>query len=329
MNAGGKLYSRPQRRPTFFIKRSYGTKGPKIPAWLRRVRKNTKSVSSGAKAHLPAGTCVGVEAATPKHPTRPLVYRVGRRGSRLDHAAAGFLDQVFDDRSQVAGFLVDAELAFGARAFIQNGVDVFDGAAAAQIVHHVFYKLEQLGGKLAHGHFRFFADIDEFALDAVARGAPFIFFDQRAAVQPEAHVSGVQAVQFDDDRLRERGNGHRFFHFGGHIAHAKLQRSKRGVRPNVPPDFLSSVDAIQLTQRVGEILVSAPGFKLLGNAGAREAAEDGGAERFQAGVASHPEGRTSGEREQVRKEIEHHVHHVDGGLLVGHGHVDVHTEDQE
>ncbi len=31
----------------------------------------------------------------------------------------------------------------------------------------------------------------------------------------------------------------------------------------------------------------------------------------------------------MRQEISHHVHHVDSGLLVRHGHVDVHAEDQQ
>jgi hypothetical protein len=31
----------------------------------------------------------------------------------------------------------------------------------------------------------------------------------------------------------------------------------------------------------------------------------------------------------MRKKIAHHVHHIDGGLLVGHGHVHVHAEDQQ
>src|SRR4029077_9169652 len=41
------------------------------------------------------------------------------------------------------------------------------------------------------------------------------------------------------------------------------------------------------------------------------------------------ERRAGGKREQVRKEVTHHVHHVDRGLFVGHGDVDVHAEDQK
>src|SRR5258707_8747617 len=136
-------------------------------------------------------------------------------------------------------------------------------------------------------------------------------------------------MQLDDEGLGERGDGHSFFDFGGDIAHAELERAERRMRAHVPPDFFAAVDAVELNEEAEKIFVGAPGFELLGNAGARETAKDGSAEGFQAGVATHPERRAGGEREQVRKEIANHVHHVDRGLLVGHGDVYVHAEDQE
>src|SRR5262249_2331432 len=36
-----------------------------------------------------------------------------------------------------------------------------------------------------------------------------------------------------------------------------------------------------------------------------------------------------GKREQVREKVANHVHHVDGGLLVGHGDMHVHAKDQQ
>ena len=38
------------------------------------------------------------------------------------------------DGAQIAGLLIDAKLPLGAGAFIENGVNVFDGAAAAELV---------------------------------------------------------------------------------------------------------------------------------------------------------------------------------------------------
>src|SRR5216684_6957881 len=236
---------------------------------------------------------------------------------------------MFHYRAQVAGLLVDAKLALGAGAFVENGVDVLDGAAAAELVDNIVDKGKQLDGEIAHGHFAFLAEVDEFTFDAVARGAPFVFFDEGAAIDAKAHITGVKAMQLHDDGLRESGDSDGFFDFGGHVAHAELESAERGMGANVPPDLFAAVDGIELHEKAEKIFVGAPGFELFGNAGAREAAEDSGAERFQAGVAAHPEGRTGGEREQVRKEIADHVHHVDRGLLVGHGDVDVHAEDQE
>ena len=99
-----------------------------------------------------------------------------------------------NDRFEVASLLVDAKLALGAGAFAQNCVHVLDGAAAAEIVDDVIDEFEQFGGELAHRDFRFLAEIDELAFDAVTRGTPFIFLDKGAPIQTEAHVASVKPV---------------------------------------------------------------------------------------------------------------------------------------
>jgi hypothetical protein len=60
-----------------------------------------------------------------------LVNGVSGGSARRSHASARFFNQMSYDRAQVAGVLIDAELALGAGAFIENGVYVFHGAAAA------------------------------------------------------------------------------------------------------------------------------------------------------------------------------------------------------
>src|ERR1700730_1234384 len=154
------------------------------------------------------------------------------------------------DGAQITGLLVDANLAFGTGALVENGVDVFDGAAAAKIVHDVVDEGQQFDGEITHGHFGFLAEVDQFALDAVASGTPFIFFDERAAVNAKAHIAGVEAMQFYDDGLRECGDGHGFFDFGGDIAHAEFEGAERGMRTNVPPDFLAAVDTVESDEEV-------------------------------------------------------------------------------
>src|SRR6266852_6107573 len=79
-----------------------------------------------------------------------LVYGVGGGSARRGHASASFFHEMLDYRAQVAGVLIDAELALGAGAFIENGVYVFHGAAAAEVVDDVIDEGEQLDGQIAH-----------------------------------------------------------------------------------------------------------------------------------------------------------------------------------
>src|SRR5271169_5911596 len=108
---------------------------------------------------------------------------------------------MFYDRFQVARLLIDPQLALGAGAVFENGVNVFNGAAAAEVVDDVIHELEKLKSELAHGNFGFFAEIDQLALDAVACGAPFVFLDQGAAVEAVALIALVESVEFYDNGL--------------------------------------------------------------------------------------------------------------------------------
>src|ERR1700722_59450 len=193
------------------------------------------------------------------------------------------------DRPQIAGLLIDAQLALGARAVFENGVNVFDGAAASQIVDDIIDEFKEFERKFAHGNFGLFTEIDQLSFDAVAGGAPFIFFDQSTAVETITLISLVEGVQLHDNGLRERRDGYGLFDLGGHVKHAEFKSAKRGVRANVPPDFFPIIDAIQFHQKIYVVFVSAPGLELFRYAGAGETAKDCGAEGFQAGVAAHPE----------------------------------------
>src|SRR4029077_4443082 len=149
-----------------------------------------------------------------------------------------------NDGLQVAGLLIDPQLAFRAGTVLENGVNVFDGAAAAEIVHDVIHKFEELKSELAHGDFSLFAEINQLALNAVASGAPLVLFDQCTAVETIALIALVKPVEFYDDRLCESRDGDCLFDLGGYIKHAELESAKHGVWPDVPPDFFSVVDAV-------------------------------------------------------------------------------------
>ena len=75
-------------------------------------------------------------------------------------------------------------------------------------------------------------------------------------------------MQLDHDRLRERGDGHGFIDAGDHIKNPEFQRAKRGMRPNVPPDFFGVIDRVQPNQKFHVILVLAPRSQMIRNPGA-------------------------------------------------------------
>src|SRR6266478_366332 len=80
--------------------------------------------------------------------------------------------------------------------------------------------------------------------DSVSCRSPFVFFDQRAPVQPPAHIALVEPVQLYNDGLCKRRDGHRFLDSRRNVEHAEFQRPEHRMRPHVPPDFLAVVDAI-------------------------------------------------------------------------------------
>ncbi len=129
--------------------------------------------------------------------------------------------------------------------------------------------------------------------------------------------------------LRHCRDGDRVLDPRGHVAHAELQRAKRRVRPDVPPDPLAVVDAVEVDQQVHVALVLAPRAEVIGDTRPREAPEDRRAIRLEAGVAPHPERRAGRQRQQVRQEVPRGVHDVDRRRLVRHGDVDVQPEDEQ
>ena len=70
-----------------------------------------------------------------------------------------------DDCLKIASLLIDAQLALGAGAVFQNGMDVFDRTAAAEIVHNIIDKIKKLESEVPHGNFSLFAEVDELALE--------------------------------------------------------------------------------------------------------------------------------------------------------------------
>src|SRR4051794_18458450 len=128
MNAGGKLYSRPTRRPT-----------------------GLGALDIGFIFFVP---CCSV-----------LFRGLAGFAATID-ARARFSDDVTDDRLQVPGIAEHRELLIRAGAFAQDRVHVLNGLAAPQFVDHIVDKLQQLQREQAHRHLRTFAEIDQLSVNA-------------------------------------------------------------------------------------------------------------------------------------------------------------------
>src|SRR6185436_17208537 len=97
---------------------------------------------------------------------------------------------------------------------------------AAEIIEHIVDELEQLEAELAHRDLAALAEVDQLAVDAPAGGAPLVLLDERTVVLAEAQVPEAQAIELDDDRLGDGGDGDRRARRGGDIANPEFQRAE-------------------------------------------------------------------------------------------------------
>src|SRR5437016_13201798 len=100
------------------------------------------------------------------------------------------------------------------------------------------------------------------------------------------------------------------------------------MEPDVPPNFLGVVDATRFHEQVAVVGVLRKRFERIENANARKTFEYFQPIAFQSGVVSHPEGRVSRERVNVRQEIARLIHDVDGSFAIRNSHMHMQTEDE-
>src|SRR6266545_2485377 len=178
---------------------------------------------------------------------------LGQAGDRLG-------GEVLDHRLEAPGLAVDTELPVGAGALPEEGVDVLDLGARAELVDHVVDELQQLQRQLPHRHLSQLAEVDQLAVDAPAHGPPLVLADQAGQVLAEAEVPRPQDQELGADRLDQRGDAHDLVHPGARVADAELDGRVLPVRSQVPPDLLAIVDAVGPHQQldvVAELVVGA------------------------------------------------------------------------
>ena len=142
----------------------------------------------------------------------------------------------------------DSKLLIRRCSSIENRADVSYLPARAEIIYHIVNKLEQFTNKLPNGNFGSFAEIDHLAAETVPHSAPFVLFNQHFVMQPESEIPIQQLIDLSDHRLKERGNSDRVINPRGNIADAKLQGGEKRMRPNIPVDLLTVVDATGFDQ---------------------------------------------------------------------------------
>src|SRR5579859_7983809 len=113
---------------------------------------------------------------------------------------AGLGDQLVSDANKrlflcttaLDSALVRDKLTIRARAVFQDGVYVFNLAAGAKFGLNVVDKFEQFGPLIRDGFGFLGSKIDQTSLDSITGGAPFVFHEQFAAVQPPRLVVRTQ-----------------------------------------------------------------------------------------------------------------------------------------
>src|SRR5579871_5533283 len=239
------------------------------------------------------------------------------------------LHQEARDGLDAAGLPVDGDLAVRARAarVIEQGAQVVNLGAAAQVVQHVINEVERVADGVAYAYLAPLSEIEDIGIQAVAHGLPLVLVDEGAWQDVRGHASFVQPGELRHERLAQRSERERVVQGSRHVEDAKLYGLEKGVRANVPPDFLGVVDNLCLYQRLDIRLKIGPGRHRLGDAAAWKWPPDHLAIRFQAGEATVPEGRVGRERQEVRYPGTQLVHERDGQFVALHAHVNVQAEE--
>src|SRR6266404_7330862 len=103
---------------------------------------------------------------------------------------------MIDDRFDIVGAFPDSKLPIRARTFMQNSLDVVHLAPASELGYFVSNKLDEFVNQTACFRFLLPTEVNELAVNPIARGAPAIFIEQTPSVNPERDVLPKQFVQF-------------------------------------------------------------------------------------------------------------------------------------
>src|ERR1700683_1158418 len=138
----------------------------------------------------------------------------------------------------------------------------------------------------------------------------------------------MQLIELRHRSLNQRGQRNRLIRAHGNVAHPELNRIKKRMRPDVPPDLLRIIDAVGLDQQLDEVFILAPAGKVIRNVGPGKLVKYLAPVSLQPCIHPQPEGRVSRQREEVRQKIPRMIHHVDRGLAILNPNVHVQPENE-
>src|SRR6266566_6330106 len=261
---------------------------------------------------------------------KPLVCYVLLRGDRLN-ILQGLLHEIAHHGVHAAGLLVDGDLAIGARAtgVLQQGTQVVNLAAAAQVINYVIDEVQQFADRVTHAETALPHEIDLRGIQAIAHCAPLVFIDEIARQHVGAHAALVQPGQHGDEGLAERCNGERIFHADRYVADTKFDGLEERMRAYIPPDLFAVIDAASPDEGLHIVVEFAPRCQGVGHAIARERLPDDGAIGFHAGKAPIPEWRVRGDGKQMWEPGTKLVDEHDSHFITLDMNMDVQGKDQD
>src|SRR4029077_7425934 len=110
-------------------------------------------------------------------------------------------------------------------------------------------------------NFRLLAEVDQLAIDPIARRPPLLLHQQRPSSERDPGIRRVQPIQFRRRRLNQRRQRNRLLDAHRNIANSKLERVKEWMRPDVPPDFFRVIDAVSLDQKLDVAVILSPAWE--------------------------------------------------------------------
>lgn len=225
--------------------------------------------------------------------------------------------------------MVDAQLAVGAGAVGEDLLDGRDLLFDAQFGDLFADEVDQFAHQGAGGQLGLLAEVDHFAVETVAGGAPFVLVDQLFGEDTEGDVSLTQLPVPEHEGLTKCGDGDGLVDAGTEITDAKFQSWIEVMGAHVPPDLAGVGDAAGIGKSLDQALVGGAVGEDVGYSAAGEVFENDGAVAFEPGWLALPEGAAGAEGEEMGEHVAKDIHGVDGKVRILEADMNVHAEDQK